>query len=45
MSQIIWLPTKSIYNQWLRQYDERQMTDNNMISIDDMTWWHDNSFW
>jgi hypothetical protein len=24
-------------NQWLRQYDEQQMTDNNMITIDDMT--------
>jgi hypothetical protein len=24
-------------NQWLRQYDEQQMTDNNMITIDDIT--------
>jgi hypothetical protein len=24
-------------NQWLRQYDEQQMTDNTMITIDDMT--------
>jgi hypothetical protein len=28
---------KERYNQWLRQYDEQQMTDNNMITIDDMT--------
>jgi hypothetical protein len=28
---------RQMINQWLRQYDEQQMTDNNMITIDDMT--------
>jgi hypothetical protein len=31
----VWSQIKA--NQWLRQYDEQQMTDNNMITIDDMT--------